>query len=83
MKFELPPGKTGVMRVMGPMGDQKIAWDADDTSQVTKARTRFAELLSKGHRAFLMDVTGKKGKQITEFDPSAGAILMIPQMVGG
>lgn len=73
----------GVMKVMGPMGDQKIAWDSDDTSQVTKARTRFAELISKGHRAFLMDKTGKKGKPLDEFDPSAGAILMVPQLVGG
>lgn len=73
----------GVMKVMGPMGDQKIAWDADDGKQVLRARTRFAELIKKGHRAFLMDETGKKGKQIDEFDPSAGALLMIPAMMGG
>lgn len=73
----------GTMKVMGPMGDQKIAWDADDSSQVTRARTRFAELIAKGHKAFLMDSTGKKGKPLDEFDPSAGAILMVPQLVGG
>lgn len=84
MKGLTPPvGSTGVMKIMGPKGDEKLAWDIDDTKQVVKAQSRFAELLSKGFRAFLMDKTGKRGKQIDEFDPSAESILMVPAMVGG
>lgn len=83
-----PIKKKGVIKIFGDRGDQKIAWDADDEKDVIKARTRFGELLrgvggGQRHKAFLMDDSGKKGKEITEFDPSAGAILMVPQMVGG
>lgn len=74
---------TGVLKIFGYRGDERVAWDVDDTRQVTRARTRFAELIAKRHKAFLMDETGKRGKAITEFDPSAGAILMVPPMVGG
>jgi hypothetical protein len=74
----------GVMKIMSANGDDRIAWDPDDAKQVTKARTRFSELVAKGFRMFLMDPTGKKtGKQIDEFDPSAGAILAVPAMQGG
>jgi hypothetical protein len=73
----------GVLKVMGENGDDRVLWDPDDQKQVMKAGTRFAELVKKGFRMFLMDDTGKKGKQITDFDPSAGAILAVPAMVGG
>jgi hypothetical protein len=75
----------GVLKVLGEKGDERVSWDPDDASQVTRARTRFDELARgrRRHNMFLMDETGKKGKQISDFDPSAGAILAIPALQGG
>ena len=79
----------GVMKTMhADYGDERLAWDMNDPKQVMKAQDRFDGLLTgrqggRKHNAFLMDPTGKKGKQIDAFDPSAGAILMVPQLVGG
>lgn len=81
--MEPPVTGRGVMKIMGRMGDEKVLWDMNDSKQVLKARTRFADLRAKGHRAFIMDATGKKGKPLDDFDPSAGAILMVPPLVGG
>ena len=81
------------MKVMHQLhGDERLAWDPNDLKQVTKARTRFEELLAgtsptargRTHRAFLMEEGGtKKGKQIDAFDPSAGTILLVPAIAGG
>ena len=73
----------GILKVLGDKGDERMAWDPDDTKQVTRARTRFSELVAKRFKMFLMDDDGKKGKPIDDFDPSAGAILAIPPMQGG
>lgn len=83
----------GVMKTMHQLhGDEQLAWDPNDLKQVTRARTRFEELLAgtsptargRTHRAFLMEDGGtKKGKQIDAFDPSAGTILMVPAIAGG
>lgn len=76
------PGK-GVIKIMGVSGDDRIVWDPEDESQVTKAKKRFKELLLQGYKAWKMDDTGKKGVPIEEFDPSSGAILMAAALKGG
>lgn len=73
----------GVLKVFGAKGDDRLLWDADDPIQVQRARTRFGELLRSGANAFRMDATGKKGERIMDFDPAAGAILVVPPLVGG
>jgi hypothetical protein len=75
----------GVMRIMGLSGDDKLTWDHNDDLQTKKARTRFAELLEKGFRAYISkDIAGSlKGERITEFDPTAERLIMVPPMAGG
>lgn len=77
--------KIGKLQIMGLEGDEKLTWDHSDDFQIKKARDRFNELLKKGYKAFVSkDMAGtKKGEQITEFDPTAERLIMVPQFVGG
>ena len=75
----------GEMRIMGTVGDEKLTWDHADDIQIQTAKKKFQELLSKGYKAFISkDIAGqKKGEQITEFDPTAERLIMVPAMAGG
>lgn len=74
----------GVLKLMGQKGDQRVAWDPADKGQIAKARAKFDQLVKNmKYLAFRMDETGKKGEQIKEFDPEAGAILVVAPIVGG
>jgi hypothetical protein len=71
------------MRVMGPEGDTKIIWDADEKDEVKNARRTFDNLRSKGYTAYSVKKNGDKKKVVTEFDPDAEKLIMVPAMVGG
>lgn len=74
----------GVLKMLGPAGDQKVAWDPADKSQIEKARNKFNQMVKNmKYLAFRMDESGKKGEQIKEFDENAGAILIVAPMQGG
>lgn len=74
----------GVLKLMGAAGDQRIAWDPADKSQISKAKAKFDQMVKNmKYLAFRMDETGKKGEQIKEFDENAGAILVVAPIVGG
>ncbi len=80
---DVPAGKHAIA-VMGEPGDTKHIWDKRKTDEVDAARTLFTSLTKKGYRAF--HVTGKdgeKGEQMSEFDPSAERMIMVPQLQGG
>lgn len=74
---------TGVMSEMNEQGDTKITWDRDNEDEVAAARASFDLLRGKGFSAFSVGRTGRKGKLITEFDPDAERILLVPQIAGG
>ncbi len=71
------------MAVMGPGGDTKIIWDADNDDEVKNARTSFDALQKKGFSAFKVNRKGDKSEQIRTFDPEAEKIILVPQMAGG
>jgi len=70
----------GEMRVMGPGGDERLAWDTDVQETVDAAALRFAELLLSGHRGF---VTTGETRALEAFDPQAERIVMTVPMAGG
>jgi hypothetical protein len=78
-----------VMDVMDHTGHTTVTWDPQDETSVADARREFRRLLAAGHQAFRMEATGdgvvveNKGERITEFDPEAGRVLMVPHRVGG
>lgn len=73
----------GEMRVMGRKGDTRIIWDPDNEHEVAQARKTFDDLRKKRFVAFKVGSGGKKGEQVTEFDPSAEKLILAPPMAGG
>lgn len=74
----------GEIATMGVEGDVKTIWDRNNADEVANAKQTFDNLRKKGYLAFR--VTGKdgeKGEQMTEFDPTAERMIMVPQMRGG
>jgi hypothetical protein len=65
-------------------GDVKIHWDADNPTQVKRAREAFDKAIAKGLRAIKLDRKDKEiGTYLTAFDPTAERIAFIPQIQGG
>lgn len=65
-------------------GDVKKLWNPANADEVADARRSFDDLRSKGYLAFkVTSKNGEKGEQIAAFDPTAGAIIMVPPMQGG
>lgn len=74
----------GEMAVLGKEGDTKLMWDADDAVSTENAKNSFENFLKKGYLAFEVEgKDGKKGKQVTKFDPKAERYIFSPPMVGG
>lgn len=75
---------TREMAIIDGTGDTKLIWDSDKQDEVANARRTFNELKAKKYVAF--QVTGRegeKGERMTEFDPEAERMIMVPPMVGG
>ena len=73
----------GEMRVMGPEGDTKLIWDAENEDEVANARRTFCDLTGKGYTAYAVKKGGEKGKVIKTFDSDAEKLILVPRMVGG
>lgn len=78
-----------VMNVIDATGHTTVTWDPDNAESVRDARREFDGLTGRDYSAFRMTAVGEaavveeKGERITEFDPAAGKLLMIPQRAGG
>lgn len=75
---------TGTLAILDRTGDTKLIWDRAIPAEVENARRTFDDL--RGKSFFAYRVTGKKGargEQITEFDPTAERIILVPPMQGG
>lgn len=64
-------------------GDTHLMWDANNDDEVGAMRATFDKLRKKGYLAFAVKAKGEKGKQVTEFDPTAAKLIMAPPMQGG
>jgi len=73
----------GVLRVMGPEGDLKTIWDADNAEEVRIAEENYDRLIKKGYKAFFVKKGGDKGEPMTKFDRAAEKIIMVPPIQGG
>lgn len=71
------------MQIMDPTGHTTVSWSEGNTAEVEVARTTFTEMLKKGYQAFRVGKDGGRGTRMTEFDPGAEEMLLIPQLVGG
>jgi len=73
----------GELSILGTKGDTKVIWDPENEDEVEAAEEQFDTLIDKGFLAFEVKKAGRKGKQIKEFDPDAGKIIMTPAVKGG
>jgi hypothetical protein len=72
-----------VMETMGVEGDVKKIWDPSKPVEVEDARRSFDALKAEGYRAYRTNEKGDQGEPMHSFDPTAGRLIMIPQMQGG
>jgi hypothetical protein len=71
------------MSIMNADGDLKVVWNSDNQPEIDAARNQFNELKKKGYLAYRTDKKGEKAQIITEFDPTAEAVILSPPMRGG
>jgi hypothetical protein len=75
-----------VMDILDQSGHSTIGWNPDIESEVAIAKAAFDDAKKRGYQAF--HVTGdeknaKKGERMTEFDPDAERMMLLPQLQGG
>jgi len=71
------------MAVMDSTGDSKQIWNINNPDEVEAARSAFNSLREKGYRAFHVKADGEAGTRMDTFEPTAGKLIMIPQLKGG
>ncbi len=83
--FELPElAHTVRFAVIDRTGDTRHSWDPQKPAEVTAARAMFESLRAGGYDAFRVAKNkDTAGEMVREFDPSHGAYLFTPRMVGG
>lgn len=80
---EILSGDKSAILALDQTGDTKTTWDPNVVAEVEEARRTFNNLKSKGYAAHKVEGDGSKGEVIRDFDPTAKAIIMSPQMAGG
>jgi len=73
----------GIMRILDMNGDRRIVWRKKSIPEIEEAKKEFRKAIIDGHIAFKVDNGGSKGEKLTEFDPTAEEIILVPPMVGG
>lgn len=73
----------GVMRILGPSGDTRVAWDPTDLDEVADVRRRFDEIVGAGFLVFELDEETKEGRQIRTFDPDVRELRAFRPLAGG
>lgn len=71
------------MSVINKSGDVKVTWDPAVPAEVDIAREAFNAHKKKGHAMFRVKGLGGQGEKMTEFDPQAERILVVPPVAGG
>ena len=79
------------MVVMDRNGHRTVTWDPHDPASINAAKREFDNLIREGYQAFEMDLISENGvvveglsdRRMTEFDPQAGKVMMVPHLRGG
>jgi hypothetical protein len=77
-----------VMRILDQTGHTTHGWDADNAEEVAIAKAAFDSARQRGYHAFHVTDdpkggAGTRGARMTEFDPDAEKMILMPQLVGG
>lgn len=75
--------ESGTMRILDLNGDRRIVWRRQSIPEIEDAKKEFRKAIIDGHIAFKVDKSGARGEKLTEFDPLAEEIILVPPIVGG
>lgn len=73
----------GVLRILGPSGDTRVAWDPTAPEEISEVRRRFDEIVREGYLVFELDEETKEGRQIRSFDPRSRELRAFRPLAGG
>jgi hypothetical protein len=73
-----------VLRILCSDGDRRLVWRKESQDEVREAKKAFNEALAKkGNLAYAVSQEGERSQKITEFDPEAEEIVIVPMITGG
>lgn len=72
-----------LMEIMDRTGHTEVNWDASNDGETEVARETFNRMTERGFRAFRTDGKGAQGTRMTEFDPEAESLILVPHLAGG
>jgi len=73
----------GVLRILGPSGDTRVAWSPTAPDEVEDVRRRFDEIIREGYLVFELDEVTKDGRQVRTFDPNTAELRAFRPLAGG
>jgi hypothetical protein len=73
----------GVLRILGPSGDTRVAWNPTAHDEVADVRRRFDEIVRDGYLVFELDAETKEGRQVRTFDPDTSELRAFRPLAGG
>ena len=74
----------GTMHVLGRQGDQVMTWDPENALQTEHVRQAFNGKVAAGFTGFRVGPESlKDAERLSEFDPQAQRIVLVPQIAGG
>ena len=85
------PSHKGVLNILDATGHTALAWDTADPATLADVEAKFNALVGPStelrvrprYAAFRVDAPGGAGAQITQFDPNAREIILVPPLAGG
>jgi hypothetical protein len=73
----------GSLKVLRGNQEEKYSWSPDSPSEIQAARDKFEQYIKQGFIASKIVDRGKRGVQLTKFDPEAEEIFMLELADGG
>jgi len=73
----------GWLKILQENKEEKIFWNPDSEDETEAVRKRFNHYIKQGFIACKMVEQGKRGVQVSEFDPEAEEIFMLALADGG
>lgn len=75
---EVPAG-CGIMRIMNSTGDDRIAWNKLNITEINKAKEAFDKFVEEGLVPYRVGTNGKPSSEVMdEFDPAAEEVIFMP-----
>ena len=72
-----------MMGILDPTGHREVKWNHNDPNETEFAEEMFDDFIEKGYQAFRVSAGGKPAERMSTFDPTAEAMILVPQRQGG